>query len=102
MAKKVVAYEMVHMQIDCKVNDSHDISCGGAPILGFDFYVEPNKYNEIKKFVEEQLKENDIPLIRITKGQKRLVNEDIGIKKMKQWIKETIEKNAPQYQIGRP
>ncbi len=65
MVKKVDAYELTHVEVNCKRNDIVDIKCGGPAVLGFDFYIDPNTFDEVKEYIEKVLKENDIPLMSI-------------------------------------
>jgi hypothetical protein len=45
-----------HVYVDVCPNDSADIKCGGDPVLGFDFYVDPSeKPQDIKKFIVDKL-----------------------------------------------
>ena len=56
-----------HFQINCEENDSIDIKCGGAYILGYDFCIETDEDNieAVKCFIVNTLKKYKQPLMSI-------------------------------------
>ena len=52
-----------------------DIRCGGPLFLGFDFYVRYEDTEEMLRFIEEAIKEFDIPLINLSQGEKIMVEK---------------------------
>ena len=59
---------MIKITVDCERNtDKHDLSCGGATVLGYDFYIPDDK--EVEGYIElikTELKKNHQPLISIS------------------------------------
>jgi len=72
-------------------NDIVDIKCGGPAFLGFDFNVDPEKKNEMIKFIQKCLKDNNIPCISTHASGMAIVN--------KVWSKERIKKCIEEYVI---
>lgn len=75
---------MVKIVVDCEENDIIDIKCGGPRILGYDFYVEDEKADELVDFIKEMLKKYKQPLMGISKIP--------NVTCTKAWDKEDIEK----------
>lgn len=75
---------MTKIVVDCEENDIVDIKCGGPRILGYDFYVEDKKVDELIEFVKETLKKYHQPLMGI--------NTIKNVTCTKTWDKENIEK----------
>lgn len=71
---------MIKITVDCEENDSFDIKCGGASILGYDFYVETKEGME--DFIREELKKNNQPCLSISFSEVNLTT--------KAWTKEMI------------
>lgn len=86
--KKVEAWKARHIYVNCERNDRVDIKCGGPPILGFDFYIDPKQKKMMIKFIEKCLNENCRPLMSINTGELRVV-ETVWTKEM---IAESIKK----------
>lgn len=64
--RNITVCDCVHMDVQCKENDAHDISCGGPQILGYDFYVSPDaNVSDIKRFLEDCIKKHNRPFIGI-------------------------------------
>lgn len=64
--KQIEVVDAIHIIVDCEENDSTDIKCGGAPILGYDFFVSPDENIEkLKEIIKETLKNNNLPLMEI-------------------------------------
>ena len=70
--RKVLCSKIV---VDCVPNDSVDIHCGGPIFLGFDFYVPHNKAQEMLLFIEEALKEFNIPLINLFVEKEEMIDK---------------------------
>ena len=66
----MVEVECIKISVDCVENDAFDIRCGGPLYLGFDFYIEVDKVEEMITFIRETLKEFKIPLINIYESEK--------------------------------
>lgn len=75
---------MTKLVIDCEENDIVDIRCGGPRILGYDFYVEDDKVDELIEFIKDCLKKYKQPLMRIS------TIKDVTCTKI--WDKDNIEK----------
>ena len=72
--------------VDCVPNDPVDIRCGGPNYLGFDFNVEKNKVDKMKKFIIVTLDEFGIPLASMySSGEFDMAEEEV-------WTKERIVK----------
>lgn len=56
---------MKKIVVNCEYNDPVDIKCGGARILGFDFYVDNGEVDAVKKYIKEKLRERELPLMDI-------------------------------------
>ena len=69
--KKVDAYEVIHISVDCECNDLTDMKCGGPATLGYDFYVDADcDTKDMKLFIKNELKKNRQPLMSISIGEK--------------------------------
>lgn len=66
----------VHLFVACKKNDPVCIRCGEPEFIGFNFYVKKGKAKKMKKYIEETLKDYDIPLIKIQCCGVHLVDEN--------------------------
>ena len=76
--------ECSSISVNCVANDSVDIRCGGPQFLGFDFFVEKEKAEEMLEFIVITLKAFEVPLKNIyISGEKELEKKDI-------WTKERI------------
>jgi hypothetical protein len=57
------------ISVDCEENDPVDIKAGGPQMLGYDFFVEVNKEEEVQDyidFIKEKLNKHSQPLERIS------------------------------------
>ena len=53
------------IKVDCQYNDDEDIKCGGPYCLGYDFFVETYKVDEMIDFVKATCDELEVPIIVI-------------------------------------
>ena len=75
-----------HIAVDCVENDSQDIRIGGPQYIGYDFYVEREKAEEMIEFIEKVLERTGAPLLSIyVAGTVVKEKEDV-------WTKEKINK----------
>ena len=83
--------------VDCCPNDPVDRRCGGPDYLGFDFFVEKEKKEEMKEYIQETLNTLQVPLANIYEaGEYNLRPESVWNHKR---ILAAIEKEA-EYLIG--
>lgn len=57
--------ESAKISVDCEKNDPVDIRCGGPVYIGFDFFVPIDEAEELVKFVTEEVKKNNLPLLSV-------------------------------------
>lgn len=85
------------ISIDCVANDPVDVSCGGPDYLGFDFNVQKEQTEEMKKFISEALNSFNVPVDAIYSCG------ELNIPEEKVWTKERIVaaiKKDANYLIG--
>jgi len=82
--KKVTGYEAIRIAVDCEENDSVDIKAGGPPTLGYDFYVDPEKVDEIINIIRDELHKQGQSVMSISARGTRIVK--------KVWTKDQIQK----------
>ena len=70
--------------VDCVANDPVDVRCGGPEYLGFDFNVQKEQAEEMKKFIREALNSFSVPVAAIYSYGEIDLNEE------KVWTKERI------------
>lgn len=61
--KKVICSKI---SVDCIKNDPVDIRCGGADVLGYDFFVEQADAERLVGVVKKAIDELNLPLIGIS------------------------------------
>lgn len=76
--------ETIKISVDCERNDREDIKCGGPEYLGFDFYVEKDKVDEMMAFIRQTFQELGLYFERI------YANKDNIYLKNKAWDKKRI------------
>ena len=74
---------MVKIVVDCEENNIIDIKCGGPRILGYDFFVEDEKVDDLIVFIKETLRKYHQPLMSIRTIQ--------DVKCSDTWDKDMIE-----------
>ena len=82
----------VKISVNCVANDPVDIRCGGPNYLGFDFFVEEEKADDMQKFISSSLESFDIPLVSMyTDGKMTLDAQKVWTQER---IVEEIEKES--------
>ena len=51
--------------VDCQYNDDEDIKCGGPYCLGYDFYVNKEKVDEMMDFIKSTCEKFNVPIIAL-------------------------------------
>ena len=75
------------ISVDCVLNDPVDIRCGGPEYLGFDFFVNEEKAQEMIKFITLAIENFNIPLVNI------YVANTYNLNHKEIWTKERIIKD---------
>ena len=71
------------LSVDCVANDPIEIKNGGPDMIGFDFFVEENAYNDMLNYVVSVLDEFDVPFKTIYScGKYRLSQDEVWNKDM--------------------
>jgi hypothetical protein len=84
----------LHIDVSCAINDDADVKCGGAPILGYDFYINPDEdINEMCNFIKKCIKKYKRPFLKIETD----IREEFPVKNL--WGKEQIEECIKKYEI---
>ena len=82
----------IKISVNCVANDPVDIRCGGPNYLGFDFFVEEEKADDMQKFISSSLESFDIPLVSMyTDGKMTLDAQKVWTQER---IVEEIEKES--------
>jgi len=72
--------------VDCEMNDQIDIACGGATVLGFDFYTDiKDNIEDTKQYIKTMLNKYHLPLISIT-----ITTINMNMDRL--WTREMMEK----------
>ena len=92
--KTIEVCNALHIDVKCALNDDHDIRCGGAPVLGYDFFINPDEnIEEMKTFIIDCVNKYNRPFIGIETD----IRKDFPIKSL--WNKEKIENCIKKYEI---
>lgn len=83
----------VKIYVDCQKNDPVDIRCGGPEYLGYDFFVEESKAEEIKNFIIDSCKELNVPIKNIYFDSTKVYTKDLSKVWTKEKVYECIENN---------
>lgn len=94
--KTIEVCNALHVDVSCERNDDfNDIKCGGAPILGYDFFVSPDENrDELYAFIRKCLRAYKRPLI----GINMCVCRDFPVDKL--WTREMIEKCIKEHAVA--
>ena len=92
--KTIDVCDALHINVTCAMNDYHDIKCGGATTLGYDFYVNPDEnLEEICAFIKKCVKKYKRPFMNINTN----IHSDFPVKSL--WNKKQIENCIKKYEI---
>ena len=75
----------VKIAVDCIKNDPVDIRCGGADILGYDFFVDEKEKQELSGVIRSTIEELKLPLMGINIPDKTYLLDEKDV-----WRKERI------------
>ncbi|MBQ8522784.1 MAG: hypothetical protein IJ458_03905 [Clostridia bacterium] len=53
------------ISIDCQLNDSVDIQCGGPEYLGYDFYVKQVEVDKMISFIKKTFDKLSVPIVAL-------------------------------------
>ena len=73
------------VSVDCIKNDPVDVRCGGADILGYDFFVDANEQQELVGVIRKTIEELRLPLMGIN-----VLDEEYSLSEQDVWRKDRI------------
>lgn len=73
------------ISVDCIKNDPVDVRCGGADILGYDFFVDANEQQELVGVIRKTIEELRLPLMGIN-----VLDEEYLLSEQDVWRKDRI------------
>lgn len=72
------------ISVDCAYNDPVDVRCGGAEILGYDFFVKKENADEIIEYIKNVLNNLNVPFMGV------YVDDYLMLAEKDIWSKERI------------